>query len=59
MTANHVVAVIVPVAGGVLWSLFGHQATFIGGAAIVLIDMFFALKLPARKIPEKTGNQYS
>jgi len=49
MTANHVVAVVVPVAGGIIWSLFGHQATFIGGAAIVLIDMFFALRLPSRQ----------
>ncbi|PKK82176.1 MAG: hypothetical protein CVT49_15115 [candidate division Zixibacteria bacterium HGW-Zixibacteria-1] len=50
MTANHITAVIIPVAGGVMWSLFGYQATFIGGAIIVLIDMIFALRLPSRQI---------
>jgi len=49
MTANHITAVVIPIIGGVVWSLFGHQATFIGGAVIVLIDMIFALRLPSRK----------
>ena len=46
MTANHITAVIIPVLGGVLWSLFGYQITFIIGAVIVLVDMLFALKVP-------------
>lgn len=50
MTANHITAVIIPVVGGVMWSLFGYQATFIGGAVIVLVDMIFALRLPSRQI---------
>ncbi len=48
MTANHVTAIVVPVIGGVAWSLFGYQVTFIAGAAIVLVDMLFALKVPRR-----------
>ncbi|MFH1373731.1 MAG: MFS transporter [bacterium] len=48
MTANHVTAIFVPVMGGVAWSLFGYQVTFIAGAAIVLVDMLFALKVPRR-----------
>ena len=46
MTANHVTAVVIPVAGGIAWSMFGHEATFIAGAVIVFIDMLFALKIP-------------
>ncbi len=48
MTANHVTAVVIPIIGGVAWSLFGHQVTFIAGAVIVLIDMLFALKIPGK-----------
>lgn len=48
MTANHITAVIIPVVGGILWSAFGHEVTFMAGAAIVFIDMLFALKVPGR-----------
>ena len=51
MTANHITAVVVPIAGGVAWSLFGFQATFIAGAVIVFVDMLFALRVPGRGIP--------
>jgi predicted MFS family arabinose efflux permease len=51
MTANHITAVIIPVAGGVVWNLFGHEVTFMAGAAIVLIDMFFALAVPSNPEP--------
>jgi predicted MFS family arabinose efflux permease len=46
MTANHITAVIIPIAGGILWSRFGHEITFIIGAVIVFIDMLFAMKIP-------------
>lgn len=46
MTANHVTAVIIPVAGGMAWSMFGHEATFVAGAVVVFVDMLFALKVP-------------
>ena len=46
MSANHVTAVVIPVAGGVAWSMFGYEATFIAGAVIVFVDMLFALKVP-------------
>jgi len=48
MTANHITAVIIPVAGGVMWNTFGYQATFIAGAAIVFVDMLVAMMLPSR-----------
>jgi predicted MFS family arabinose efflux permease len=46
MTANHIIAVIIPVVGGVLWSVFGYKATFVTGAVIVFIDLLFALRVP-------------
>ncbi|MDH3891708.1 MAG: MFS transporter [candidate division Zixibacteria bacterium] len=46
MTANHVTAVVIPVVGGIAWSMFGHEVTFIAGAVIVFVDMLFALKIP-------------
>ncbi|RKX25583.1 MAG: hypothetical protein DRP46_11795 [Candidatus Zixiibacteriota bacterium] len=58
MTANHITAVVIPVAGGVAWSLFGYQVTFIGGAAVVLIDLIFSLQVPgAKKIAQQSGLQ--
>ena len=33
MTANHVTAIIIPVAGGVAWNTFGYEVTFIAGFA--------------------------
>jgi predicted MFS family arabinose efflux permease len=48
MTANHITAVVIPVGGGIIWSLFGYKATFLAGAAIVAIDMLFATRLPRK-----------
>jgi predicted MFS family arabinose efflux permease len=48
MTANHITAVIIPIAGGVAWSLFGYKTTFIAGAVIVFVDMLFATRIPGR-----------
>jgi predicted MFS family arabinose efflux permease len=57
MTANHITAVVIPVAGGVIWSLFGFKATFLAGAAIVLIDMFFALRVPGKAELERAAER--
>ncbi|MBN2227126.1 MAG: MFS transporter [candidate division Zixibacteria bacterium] len=48
MTANHITAVVIPAVGGLIWSQFGHQATFIAGATIVAFDLMFALQLPSK-----------
>lgn len=48
MTANHITAVVIPVIGGIVWNLFGYKATFIAGAAIVFVDMLFALRVPRK-----------
>lgn len=49
MTANHITAVIIPIVGGILWSKFGFETTFLSGAGIVFIDMLFSLNIP--KLP--------
>lgn len=49
MSANHITAVIIPVTGGIAWSIFGYKATFMAGAVIVFIDMIFSLKVPRKK----------
>ncbi len=48
MTANHVSAVVIPIAGGIVWSAFGYRAPFIAGAVIVAFDMLLALRVPSR-----------
>ena len=53
MTANHITAIFVPIAGGVAWKMFGFQATFLAGAVIVFIDMLFALLIPKNNNSEK------
>ncbi|MCP4703840.1 MAG: MFS transporter [candidate division Zixibacteria bacterium] len=49
MTSNHVAAVVIPVAGGIIWSYFGHEITFLIGAGIVFIDMVFSFMVPGKK----------
>lgn len=48
MTANHITAVVIPVAGGLAWNAFGYQVTFIAGAVIVFVDMIFSSFVPRR-----------
>jgi len=38
-TINHISAVIVPVAGGTIWILFGSQAPFLAGVGIAVISL--------------------
>ena len=42
-TMNHVAAVIVPVAGGLLWQAYGHVLPFVAGAIIAAISVFASL----------------
>jgi predicted MFS family arabinose efflux permease len=38
-TINHLSAVFVPALGGLLWRLYGHEATFMAGTGIVLASL--------------------
>lgn len=38
-TINHIAAIVVPVAGGAVWELFGSQAPFLAGVGIVLVSL--------------------
>lgn len=44
-TINHTAAVFVPTVGGLVWTFYGYQATFILGAFILLFSIFFARKI--------------
>jgi len=47
-TINHISAVIVPVAGGTIWILFGAQAPFLAGVAIAVVSLLLAQLIRAR-----------
>jgi len=38
-TINHVASVVVPIAGGAVWEIFGSQAPFLAGAGLVLVSL--------------------
>jgi len=38
-TINHISAVVVPVAGGAIWVLFGSQAPFLAGVGIAVVSL--------------------
>jgi predicted MFS family arabinose efflux permease len=40
-TINHVAALFVPVAGGLIWEAYGSEATFLAGTAIVVVSLVF------------------
>jgi len=49
VTMNHVAAVILPLTGGILWNLFGYEATFIIGVAVALLSLVTAQKVKMAK----------
>lgn len=38
-TINHIAAIIVPIAGGTVWELFGSQAPFLAGVGIAVVSL--------------------
>jgi predicted MFS family arabinose efflux permease len=46
---NHIAAVIIPLAGGMAWELFGSQALFLLGVGIVLVALVLtqAIRTPS------------
>ena len=55
MTANHITAIVIPILGGIAWATFGYQVTFLAGAAIVFVDMLFALRIPGKVVIRVLG----
>ena len=43
---NHVAAVLVPLVGAFLWKYAGFRSAFLGGAAIAVVGVGVASKLP-------------
>jgi len=52
-TLNHVSAIVIPVLGGTIWTLFGAQAPFLMGVGIVVLSLILVqfMRVPA---PEPT-----
>ena len=48
-TLNHVAAVIIPVAGGVIWDILGFKYVFLSGAFVALITIMVAVTLPSKQ----------
>ena len=53
VTMNHVAAVIAPLTGGLVWSLFGYQVIFIAGAVLCLVSLGVSqlVRAPASEEP--------
>jgi predicted MFS family arabinose efflux permease len=47
-TINHIAAVVIPVLFGLLW-IVSHSAVFLAGAAMAVVSLFLALRVPARE----------
>ncbi len=47
-TINHILGLIVPIVGGILWDAINFQATFIMGASITLLVVLYTRFMPAR-----------
>lgn len=47
VTFNHVFSAGIPPVGGLIWAVFGYQAVFVGGAALVVILLFVSLGVEA------------
>ncbi len=54
-TVNHIAAVGVPVVGGILWSHYGYQVTFLAGAATCLLSVISSLGIAT---PTRTGTAH-
>ena len=45
ITMDHVLAMTIPWIGGLIWSTFGYEYVFVGGAMIAVINFFVARKI--------------
>lgn len=52
-TINHIAAIVVPIAGGTVWELFGSQAPFLAGVGIVLVSLVLTqfMHTPQERVP--------
>ncbi|MFQ6034077.1 MAG: MFS transporter [Candidatus Bipolaricaulia bacterium] len=51
-TLNHIAAIVVPVLGGTIWSLFGAQAPFLMGVGIVAVSLVLVQFIRVPRAPE-------
>jgi MFS family permease len=48
---NHIAAVSMPLAGGLLWKYLGYQWTFLIGSAAAAVSVWVAWHVPDRVVP--------
>jgi len=56
---NHVAAVTMPLAGGVVWKVAGYQWAFLIGAVAAALSVPVALRLPSRSSPSPSPEQHA
>jgi predicted MFS family arabinose efflux permease len=53
ITIDHIFSISVALIGGAIWNAFGFQYVFLLGAAIALINLFFALQVRTPSAQQK------
>ncbi len=56
-TINHISAIIVPIAGGTIWELYGSQAPFLAGAGLVTVSLVLTqfIRVPPSTVTPATS----
>ncbi len=56
-TINHIAAIIVPIAGGTIWELYGSQTPFLAGAGLVTVSLVFTqfIRVPPPEVTPATA----
>ena len=56
-TINHISAIIVPIAGGTIWELYGSQAPFLAGAGLVTVSLVLTqfIRVPPSAVTPATS----
>lgn len=56
-TINHIAAIIVPIAGGTIWELYGSQTPFLAGAGLVTVSLVLTqfIRVPPPEVTPATA----
>lgn len=56
-TVNHIVAIVLPVIGGLIWSAFGYKYVFLMGSGISLVSVLLTYSIKELTVPLKSVTQ--
>ena len=51
-TMNHIAAVALPLTGGIMWDVFGYEATFFIGVAVALCSLITTQGIRPKRVLE-------